>query len=166
MKAPQGLLFFMKGLFSKRLPYLVSGRSWLLVCLQLVSLLYLAISAPVMAAHLSGLFIELAGIILAGSGLMKLNWKSFSVFPEPRPDGQLETGGIYAFIRHPMYAGVFLIASTLVWEYPSALRIACLILLGTVFILKINIEEAYLEKKYPSFQSWKKTSNRLIPFVW
>jgi protein-S-isoprenylcysteine O-methyltransferase Ste14 len=156
----------MKGLFRKRLPYPVSGRSWLLVCLQFVSLLYLAISAPVLAAHLIGLFLELVGILLASSGLMKLNWKSFSVFPEPRPDGQLETGGIYAFIRHPMYAGIFIIAAILVWEYPSALRITCLVLLSTVFILKINIEEAFLEKKFPSFQSWKKTSNRLIPFVW
>jgi protein-S-isoprenylcysteine O-methyltransferase Ste14 len=156
----------MNGLFRKRLPYPVSGRSWLLVCLQFVSLLYLAISAPVLAAHLIGLFMELIGIFLASSGLMKLNWKSFSVFPEPRPDGQLETGGIYAFIRHPMYAGIFIIAAILVWEYPSALRITCLLLLSTVFILKINIEEAFLEKMYPSFPSWKKTSNRLIPFVW
>jgi len=119
-----------------------------------------------LAAHLSGLFLELAGIFLAMSGLIKLNWKSFSVFPEPRPDGQLETGGNYAIIRHPMYAGVLLIAGTLVWEYPSDLRVACLLVLITVLILKINMEEAFLEKKYPSFQSWKKSSNRLIPFIW
>ena len=156
----------MIGFFRKRLPYPVSGKSWLLVCLQFISLLYLSISAPMLAAHLSGLFLELAGIFLAMSGLIKLNWKSFSVFPEPRPDGQLETGGIYAIIRHPMYAGVLLIAGTLVWEYPSDLRVACLLVLITVLILKINMEEAFLEKKYPSFQSWKKSSNRLIPFIW
>lgn len=156
----------MNGFFRKRLPYPVSGKSWLLVSLQFVSLLYLSISAPLLAEHLTGLLLELTGIMLSMAGLMKLNWKSFSVFPEPRPDGQLETGGIYAFIRHPMYAGLFIIATTLVWEYPSTLRITCLLVLTSVFILKINQEETWLEKKYPEFQSWKKTSNRLIPFVW
>jgi protein-S-isoprenylcysteine O-methyltransferase Ste14 len=157
----------MKRPFRKRLPYPVSGISWLLVSLQFFSLLYLAISAPLLAAHLTGLFIELGGIFLTLSGLIKLNWKSFSVFPEPRPDGQLETSGIYAFIRHPMYAGVFCIAVVLVFEFPSFLRILCLFILAIVFFLKIKKEERQLCARYPNeFDAWKKTSDRIIPFVW
>jgi protein-S-isoprenylcysteine O-methyltransferase Ste14 len=157
----------MRGIFRKRLPYPVSGISWLLVGLQFVALLYLMVSAPLLAAHLTGLFLELAGILIAMSGLMKLNWTSFSVFPEPRPDGKLETGGIYAFIRHPMYAGIFCIAFVLVIEFPSSLRILCLCILAIVFFLKIRKEEIQLKAKYPAdFDAWKKTSDRIIPFVW
>lgn len=156
----------MKGIFRKRLPYPVSGVSWLLVTLQFLSLLYLSLSAPLLSGHLSSLILELAGIMMVMTGLIQLNWRSFSVFPEPRPDGQLETKGIYAIIRHPMYAGILLLSMILVFEFPSALRIFSLMILTSVFLIKIKKEERLLEKKYTAFTDWKKTSNRLIPFIW
>ena len=156
----------MKTLFKKRLPYPVSGISWLLVLIQFSLLGYLSISAPLLASHLYALLLELGGILVAIAGLIRLNWISFSVFPEPRPDGRLETRGIYAILRHPMYAGLMLVAIVLTTEFPSALRITGTLLLCSVFIVKIKKEELLLEKKYPEFQAWKKTSNRLIPFVW
>ena len=156
----------MWNLFRKRLPYRVSAKSWLWVTLQFFCLAYLASSAPLLSETLFGLIPELTGILIAMAGLLKLNWRSFSVFPEPRPDGKLETGGIYAFIRHPMYAGILLLFLVLVIEYPSILRITALLLLGMVFIIKIRLEEAWLASRYPEFADWSKSSDRLIPFIW
>ncbi len=156
----------MKGFFRKRLPYPVSGLSWIWVSLQFLCIVYLSLSAPLIADHLSLLLLELAGILLTAAGLLKLNWQSFSVFPEPRPDGRLETKGIYAFIRHPMYAGVLLTGLVLVIEFPSFLRILSLSLLSLVILLKIQKEEGWLEEKYPEFKDWKSRTNRIIPFLW
>jgi protein-S-isoprenylcysteine O-methyltransferase Ste14 len=156
----------MKDFFRKRLPYPVSVRSWIWVSLQFFCIAYLCLSAPLIAEHLSLLLPELTGILLIAAGLLKLNWQSFSVFPEPRPDGRLETKGIYAFIRHPMYAGVLLTGLVLVVEFPSFFRILSLGILSLVIILKIQKEEAWLEEKYPEFKDWKSRTNRLIPFIW
>lgn len=153
-------------IFKKRLPYPVSAASWLWVGTQFVCIAYLSLSAPLVAGRLFMLLFELTGILLTAAGLLKLNWISFSVFPEPRPDGRLETTGIYSFIRHPMYAGVLLTALVLVWEFPSFFRIISLLLLSAVLTRKILLEERWLKEKYPDFENWKNQTDRIIPFVW
>ena len=134
--------------------------------MQMLALFYLAISAPLLARKLGFLLWELAGILIVISGLIGLNWKSFSVFPEPRPDGKLVTTGIYAFIRHPMYAGILAITSVLVLDFPSWPRAFALLILITVFLIKIQKEERWLAAQYPDSKDWRDKTDRLIPFLW
>jgi len=156
----------LRKLFKKRAHYPVSIASAVLVILQMLALFYLAISAPLLARNLGFLLWELAGILIVISGLIGLNWKSFSVFPEPRPDGKLVTTGIYAFIRHPMYAGILAFTSVLVLDYPSWPRALALLILTTVFLIKIQKEERWLENQYPESKDWRDKTDRLIPFIW
>jgi protein-S-isoprenylcysteine O-methyltransferase Ste14 len=156
----------LRKLFKKRAPYPVSIASAGLVILQMLALFYLAISAPLLARKLGYLLWELAGILIVISGLIGLNWKSFSVFPEPRPDGKLVTTGIYAFIRHPMYAGLLAITSVLVLDYPSWPRALALLILTIVFLIKIQKEERWLAIQYSESKDWRNKTDRLIPFLW
>jgi protein-S-isoprenylcysteine O-methyltransferase Ste14 len=156
----------LQGFFKKKLPYRVSGISWILVGLQFTALAYITFSAPLVCISLMGLFAELGAIMLIMSGVFQLSWTSFSVFPEPRPDGKLETEGIYAWIRHPMYAGILLITFLLVLDYPSINRVLSALILTIVLLIKIRHEEKWLLDRYPQFTDWKKSSDRLIPFVW
>jgi len=156
----------LKKLFKKRLPYPVSNASSGLVILQMLALIYLAVSAPLLARNLGFLLWEMAGIVLVISGLIGLNWKSFSVFPEPRPDGKLITTGIYAFIRHPMYAGILAITYVLVLDFPTGPRALALLILTSVFLVKIQKEERWLAAQYPDSEDWRKKTDRLIPFIW
>jgi hypothetical protein len=54
----------LKKLFKKRLPYPVSIASSGLVILQMLALIYLAVSAPLLARNLGFLLWEMAGIVL------------------------------------------------------------------------------------------------------
>jgi protein-S-isoprenylcysteine O-methyltransferase Ste14 len=152
--------------FRKRLPYRVSAQSWAWVLTQFSCLAFLSFSAPLICLSIPSLMVEMAGILLAISGLFRLSWTSFSVFPEPRPDGRLETSGIYSLIRHPMYAGLLIIGTVLVYDFPGIFRFTALFILAGIFILKIRMEEKWLAERYPEFGKWKTRTFRLIPFIW
>jgi len=141
-------------------------RSWVLVVLQALSLLYLAVSAPVISHRADYQIWQLSGLFISISGLLGLSWHSFSVFPEPKKTGRFISSGIYRFIRHPMYAGILIISFVLVWEYYSIWRLATWIILGFVFVLKIQREEQLLEASFPEYEAYKQNTNRLIPFIW
>jgi protein-S-isoprenylcysteine O-methyltransferase Ste14 len=146
--------------------YKISLRSWILVAIQVVALVYLFTSAPAKAVRIDLQIWELSGLFICLAGLAGLNWHSFSVFPEPKPKGKLVTNGIYGFIRHPMYAGILILTTTLVIQYESYPRIFALLALALVFVLKILKEEEFLATRFPEFEEYRKKTDRLIPFIW
>jgi protein-S-isoprenylcysteine O-methyltransferase Ste14 len=146
--------------------YPVSFISFVLVAIQLGCLTYLGFTGPWLAVRIELQIWELSGVFLALAGLAGLHWKSFSVFPEPKPKGQLVQTGVYAFIRHPMYAGVLVVCATLIWQYFSWDRVAAGLVLMAVFLIKIWSEEKFLLAKYPEYHAYCEKTNRLIPFIW
>lgn len=149
-----------------KMPYRTSAESKILVAIQAVLLVFLSTGGPHLSHRIELLIWELTGIALAFAALLGLNRESFSVFPEPRPTGRLVTGGVYAYLRHPMYAGVLLIFATLVAGCFSLPRLLGLLALGLVLVRKIFLEEAALEIRYPEYGIYKQQTSRLIPFVW
>ena len=85
---------------------------------------------------------------------------------EDRQHAVVDTG-VYAVVRHPMYAGCapLLIGMSLWLEsYPAAL----LSLIPSGFLaLRILFEEKFLTQKLPGYAAYtQKVRYRLIPFVW
>lgn len=150
--------------FFFRKPYAL--RSWTLVGVQMACLLYIFSTAPVRCIRIELQIWQLSGLFLALSGLIQLSWTSFSIFPEPKPKGLFVQSGIYAFIRHPMYAGLLVLCSTLVIQFFSWQRLFFLLILLVVFVLKILTEEKLLVEKYPEYADYQRKTNRIIPFVW
>jgi protein-S-isoprenylcysteine O-methyltransferase Ste14 len=134
--------------------------------IQIVSLTYLLSTGPWLTIRIELLIWQLSGAFLAISGLLGLSWHSFSVFPEPKIKGRLIKNGIYAFIRHPMYAGVLMVFGTLVLQFWSVERLVAFLFLALVFVLKIVKEEKLLAQKFPDYIDYQKNTNRLIPFLW
>ena len=150
----------------KPLPQKYPLRSWILVAIQLTCLAYLFCFQPWKAVRIELQIWELSGVFIAISGLISLGWFSFSVFPEPRTKGRFIRSGIFAFIRHPMYAGILTASATLVWQFFFWDRLICWVILAAIFLLKIEIEEHALRLKYPEYAEYQKSTDRLIPFVW
>lgn len=144
----------------------LNAISILLVGIQLVCLGFIGFSAPLICIRVDLQIWELSGLFLSISSLVSLGRKSFSVFPEPKSKGIFVRKGIYAFIRHPMYAGVLMVSLCLVWQYPTLERWISLFILIIVFVLKIIREETYLIQKYKEYTDYQQQTNRLIPFIW
>ena len=88
---------------------------------------------------------------------------SMTPFPRPRTDGRLVDSGIYARLRHPIYAG--LILASLGWSTltrsPAALLLA--FVLAIFLDAKARREEAWLLDRYPPYAAYRLGTKRFLP---
>jgi protein-S-isoprenylcysteine O-methyltransferase Ste14 len=77
---------------------------------------------------------------------------------------RLATGGPYAYVRNPLYAGTLLVAAGLAIASRSA---GLAVLFAAVFVLiylpVIELEEQHLRKLFPQYASYANRVGRLIP---
>lgn len=115
-------------------------------------------------------FILGPGLLLAGAAIMALSVNDLGAALSPWPvpvssvDGELKTDGLFAEMRHPIYAGLLYACMGLSITTGSAIRL----LLTAVFLyaldVKSDFEEGELMKKYPEYGAYKeKVTNKFIP---
>lgn len=150
--------------------FLHRGGLW--VAAQFVVMLGWLLLTPVghtlthsVAMRTAAAILLLAGAAAGISGALVLG-RSRTPFPKPRDDARLIRHGIYAFIRHPLYAS--LIALSLgwacLWQSPTgaALAVAQAILLDA----KARREEGWLHEKFPDYADYAAKVRRLIPWIY
>lgn len=77
---------------------------------------------------------------------------------------ELVTSGPYAYVRHPIYAGILLamlgsaIAASVVWVIP-------LTLFGAYFVYSARREEELMTRQFPAeYSAYMKRSSMLLPW--
>ncbi len=87
---------------------------------------------------------------------------SFTAMPRPREDATLVREGIYAHIRHPIYAG--LIGLAVAWSCItlSVPALAATLVLVIVLDLKARREEAWLTDRYPEYAAYRRATRRFV----
>jgi protein-S-isoprenylcysteine O-methyltransferase Ste14 len=105
-----------------------------------------------------------AGVLVAAAGGMRLG-PALTPTPIPKEGAELVTSGIYRFVRHPIYSGVLLAALGLVILGSSAGHIVCWLALFVVLAVKASGEESMLAKLHPGYDSYAKSTGRLIPKI-
>ncbi len=88
---------------------------------------------------------------------------SLTAVPRPRDDARLVTNGIYARIRHPLYAALML--ASLGWSI-ACLSVASLVaslLLAGWLDAKSRREEAWLAARYPDYAAYRSRTRRFLP---
>ena len=122
-------------------------------------------------AHLSGPFAGATGsaFVVLGLGLaifarayLGRNWGT----PMSRKENpELVSGGPYAFIRHPIYAGILLamlgsaIAENIVWA-------VLLIPFGAYFFYCARREEALMSEQFPvEYRAYQRRTKMFVPLV-
>jgi protein-S-isoprenylcysteine O-methyltransferase Ste14 len=112
------------------------------------------------------LFLLAVAVVLGVWTLGYNRWGNFNIRPELRPGARLVTGGPYRRIRHPMYTSVLLGVGALVVADPRPWRIALLVALLVVLLLKAAREEEYLRAAFPEYAAYASRTWRLVPFVY
>ena len=113
-----------------------------------------------------GLLIELVGLWLALGARIQLG--GFSPAPTGEGTGVLVRGGLYHFIRHPIYAGEFMVLFAWPFEYgaPLTLVLASIIGIG-VMGRRIRDEEATLMAQFgDAYAHYIQVTDRVVPNVW
>jgi protein-S-isoprenylcysteine O-methyltransferase Ste14 len=83
--------------------------------------------------------------------------------PRPRPDGHLVESGIYARIRHPVYAGVMLIAVGWSVFTRSLPALGVTLLLAAFLDAKARREERWLLEQYDAYAAYRRRTRRFLP---
>jgi protein-S-isoprenylcysteine O-methyltransferase Ste14 len=145
------------------------GQGWVILQAILIVLIALAgVSSPLVTGTAGTILLVIGGgLIVAGGAMAFLAIRALgpSFTPDPRPldRGELVETGIYASVRHPMYAGLTL--GALGWGCyngsPLAILLSAVLLL--VLYLKSIREEAWLVERYPAYRAYVGRTRRFFP---
>jgi protein-S-isoprenylcysteine O-methyltransferase Ste14 len=114
---------------------------------------------------IGGAFLTILGAWLGIAGVRALG-SNRTAFPKPQAGSTLVQSGVYALVRHPLYASVILlsVAWSLLWRSgPAFLATALLVVLLDA---KARREETWLRAAFVDYAAYAKRVRRLIPWVY
>jgi len=118
-----------------------------------------AIAPYVGAVLLSfGAMLTLAGVVWLGRNL--------SPFVCPKAGSVLLERGPYRLVRHPIYAGLCLLAFGWAFWVRGGLALGWALLLLILFDRKAALEERWLLRSFPGYADYRKRVRKLIPFLY
>ncbi len=118
---------------------------------------------PEWTRHVSRVLL-FSGLVLAAWARASLG-RAFQVPPDPKSDVELQTGGIYKVLRHPMYTAVALLTVGLFLARPSVPMAAVGLFLVIVLLLKSRHEERLLLERYPAYETYRSRTRGVLFFI-
>jgi protein-S-isoprenylcysteine O-methyltransferase Ste14 len=98
-------------------------------------------------------------LVLAGVNL----GRSLTALPTPTARGTLRTGGLYRFVRHPIYSGLLALVLGSAVTSRSVVRLALAAALLGLLLAKAAWEEAMLRQRYPEYEQYARRTPRFVP---
>ena len=146
------------------------ATAWTLVTLQFVLITMLVVipqgtlwPTGLIAGVTAGAML-LGGLVLGVVSTITLG-RALTPNPIPRPDGHLETGGVYGLMRHPIYSAVLLaMLGVTVWG-ASTWHLVFFFLLVMLLSVKARAEERLLIERYEGYLDYAGRVGRFIPGV-
>ncbi len=101
-----------------------------------------------------GGFVMLVGLIIMGRG-----WKQIH-----HAQGQLVTDGIYAHVRHPQYAGLFLVSTGMLIQWPTLITLVMFPILIFAYYRLALREERKVEAEFGElYQQYRDRTPAFLP---
>lgn len=113
------------------------------------------------------LFVGLAIVLILDAAFLWLAAVRISKINEKIENNQLETEGVYALVRHPIYSAWLQICTALILFSQNIL----LLILPVIFWIVLSIvisktEEKWLKEKFGNdYELYAQNTNRLVPFA-
>ena len=133
---------------------------------MLAAALLLLPAGQVLWARLMGLLLVALGGVLGLLAIlthMQVNRNMVNVSPEPNAQNQLVRTGIYAYIRHPIYSGVMLVALGIALAHGHFVPLGVAVGLCAFFAYKSTFEEQWLMQVYPEYEEYRRHTGRFVP---
>ncbi len=114
-----------------------------------------------------GMAIFLVGFALVLLAMMHNEFAAPTVHIQQGEGHVLAEGGIYAYLRHPMYTGFLLFtAGTTLWLASYAATVLAVVMLVASTIYRIGVEEATLRAELPGYSDYtQRVKTRFLPFI-
>jgi protein-S-isoprenylcysteine O-methyltransferase Ste14 len=119
------------------------------------------------ACSILGAILLVGGFVWIVAGGVQLAFgRSLSALPSPTDTATLIDGGVFAFVRHPMYCGAIWLVVGLGLRSQGLLMLAYAALLTVFFDIKASREERSLGERFPGYADYKRRVRKLVPFVY
>lgn len=107
----------------------------------------------------------LAALLFAGFGSLHIR-EYLTPLPYPVDHNQLVQTGVYAIVRHPLYASQLFAA--LAWTlYNLSLTHLLISIIGFVFFdYKANKEETWLSERHPDYHDYAQRVRKFVPWLY
>lgn len=115
-----------------------------------------ALAVACLVAVIVGVVVMVLGATALGRGL--------TAAPLPNAHAELRTGGLYRFVRHPIYTGLLLLMSAIAVASGSLFRLLVLALLVVLLARKARWEEARLAARFEGYSAYAARTPRFVPF--
>lgn len=159
-----------------RIPALGSrGEGWVVLQIALVFVSAVA-GALALPEAVRGLADDWSLVVLGAAAMGFGGWvvlsatrrlgDSFTALPRPHEDATLIQTGMYARIRHPIYAGVMCLGLGWAVATRSLPALIAALTLAVVLDLKARREEFWLAERYPAYPDYRSRTHRFIPGVY
>jgi protein-S-isoprenylcysteine O-methyltransferase Ste14 len=147
-----------------------NGPACVVAQLLIIGLYLSAIRYQIFDAPIALRWIAIAGFVLGlvimSAAAMQLN-KHLSPLPKPKEKSRLITSGAYKSVRHPIYAGLALLAFAWAILKGNPIQLALAFALAGLLNFKAKHEEKLLERMFSSYSVYGSKTGELLPrFFW
>ena len=147
--------------------YKIKRKDILLVTIQfiLLTIFYIPFFSNVFQTPLivkyAGVIVSILGFLIILIAILQLS-KNLTPFPTPKENGVLINTGLYKYVRHPIYSGIFLAAIGIALYTGSYWQLVISLMLLILFYYKSKYEESLLIEKYNEYENYKKGTRRFF----
>lgn len=110
--------------------------------------------------------IQMIAVVLGLFSIWQMSRSKLKVTPLPHENAVLITTGIYGYVRHPMYTALLLFILPIGFNYQNPVTPFVIGAFVINLLVKIEIEERFLTRKFPGYAVYVLKSKRLIPFLY
>lgn len=103
-----------------------------------------------------------AGGCLAAAGAASLD-RGLTASPLPNDRAQLRTGGLYRWVRHPIYSGLLIGAAARALTSGNRWALLTLMALAGLLTGKARFEERHLRARFSGYEEYAARTPRFIP---
>jgi protein-S-isoprenylcysteine O-methyltransferase Ste14 len=140
--------------------------SYIYVVIQVVFIIMIGITGPIIPNNIMILIGETVGVILMVWAIWTMKLNNLNISPDLKNNSILVLSGPYKLIRHPMYASVLLVTLMLVINHLTLWRVGFWLVLFIDLYFKFKYEEKLLRTKYSEYSDYMSKTKRLIPFIY
>ncbi len=135
------------------------------VVIQFSCIIYLILNLDSNNFDLAEYLLIFFATLIGLSAVVSMKLDNLSILPELKEVHQLRTQGIYTFARHPMYTSVLLFCLALMLSNPNWVAQLIMLILFIDLILKSNLEEELLTKRFKNYPQYQQKTGRFFPFL-
>lgn len=128
---------------------------------EIVDWLNDSVPSAVMLPGIAQVFLFAAIVILIAGGLGL--GPALTAHPIPNQKGQLQTGGLYRYVRHPIYLGLLLAAVSFTLSGGIFPHIIFATALYFLLNYKAKFEESLLAKRFDEYADYASRTGRFLP---